>query len=226
MLYAAQAITLWVLPRFRPLAQPQSQARQRRRQWLATIGVDLLAFTLLHVLDVGQLVQLCRPAGAAGADGRRADLAPAGPGHGGGGGPDAVAGGLARGAGQPRSRGPDDAVGAGGHGPVRDHAAGRRAGGSPGARGTRRARQPGGGAPAGAAQPPRDRGDGRRRAGGRSPRCACVPPTRRRVRCSSIRAWARRRRSRLHGAAGLGRAAAGCRAGDGRRRLARWSAAT
>ncbi len=53
MLYAAQAITLWVLPRFRPLAQPQSQARQRRRQWLATIGVDLLAFTLLHVLDVG-----------------------------------------------------------------------------------------------------------------------------------------------------------------------------
>ncbi len=53
MLYAAQAITLWLLPRFGPLAQPQSQARQRRRQWLATIGVDLVAFTLLHLLDNG-----------------------------------------------------------------------------------------------------------------------------------------------------------------------------
>jgi two-component system sensor histidine kinase PilS (NtrC family) len=53
LLYAAQAITLWLLPRFGPLAQPQSQARQRRRQWLATIGVDLLAFTLLHLVEVG-----------------------------------------------------------------------------------------------------------------------------------------------------------------------------
>ena len=53
MLYAAQAITLWLLPRFGPLAQPQSQSRQRRRQWLATIGVDLVAFTLLHLLDNG-----------------------------------------------------------------------------------------------------------------------------------------------------------------------------
>jgi two-component system sensor histidine kinase PilS (NtrC family) len=53
VLYAVQAITLWLLPRFRPLAQPQSQALQRRRQWLSTIGVDLLAFTLLHLLEVG-----------------------------------------------------------------------------------------------------------------------------------------------------------------------------
>ena len=53
LIYAAQAITLWLLPRFRPLAQPQSQVRQRRRQWLATIGVDLAAFTLLHLLEVG-----------------------------------------------------------------------------------------------------------------------------------------------------------------------------
>jgi len=53
VLYAVQAITLWLLPRYRPLAQPQLQAGQRRRQWLATIGVDLLAFTLLHLLTVG-----------------------------------------------------------------------------------------------------------------------------------------------------------------------------
>ena len=51
--YAVQAITLWVLPRFGPLALPQTHTQQRRRQWLATIGVDLLAFTLLHLLEVG-----------------------------------------------------------------------------------------------------------------------------------------------------------------------------
>jgi two-component system sensor histidine kinase PilS (NtrC family) len=51
LLYAVQAITLWLLPRFGPLAEPQ--LFQRRRQWLATIGVDLLAFTLLHLLEVG-----------------------------------------------------------------------------------------------------------------------------------------------------------------------------
>jgi len=53
LLYAAQAITLWLLPRFGSLAQPQTQLVQRRRQWLATIGVDLGAFTLLHLLEVG-----------------------------------------------------------------------------------------------------------------------------------------------------------------------------
>ncbi len=50
--YSVQAITLWLLPRFVGLTQPQPQdsALQRRRQWLATIGVDLLAFTALHIL--------------------------------------------------------------------------------------------------------------------------------------------------------------------------------
>jgi two-component system sensor histidine kinase PilS (NtrC family) len=52
-LYAVQAITLWLLPRFGALARPQSQLRQRQRQWLATIGIDLLAFTALHLLEVG-----------------------------------------------------------------------------------------------------------------------------------------------------------------------------
>ena len=53
LLYGAQAVTLWLLPRFGALARPQSQRGQRRRQWLATIGVDLLAFSLLHLVEVG-----------------------------------------------------------------------------------------------------------------------------------------------------------------------------
>lgn len=50
--YAVQALTLWLLPRFGALTKPQPQDSLllRRRQWLATIGVDLVAFTLLHVL--------------------------------------------------------------------------------------------------------------------------------------------------------------------------------
>ena len=55
MAYAAQAITLWLLPRFGGLQQPQSQPRHRRRQWAATIGVDLLAFTLLHITELGSV---------------------------------------------------------------------------------------------------------------------------------------------------------------------------
>ncbi len=46
--YAVQAITLWLLPRFRALVAPRVPPAQRRRQWLATIGVDLLAFGVLH----------------------------------------------------------------------------------------------------------------------------------------------------------------------------------
>ena len=53
VLYAAQAITLWLLPRLGGLTQPALRASERRRRWLSTIGVDLLAFTLLHVLEVG-----------------------------------------------------------------------------------------------------------------------------------------------------------------------------
>lgn len=53
ILYAVQAIVLWLLPRYGALAAPQSQSHQRRRQWLATIGVDLLAFSLLHVFEAG-----------------------------------------------------------------------------------------------------------------------------------------------------------------------------
>jgi len=50
--YAVQSITLWLLPRFgaAPRPQPQDSAPQRRRQWLSTIGVDLVAFSALHLL--------------------------------------------------------------------------------------------------------------------------------------------------------------------------------
>jgi two-component system, NtrC family, sensor histidine kinase PilS len=51
--YAVQAISLWLLPRFSALAVAQQRANQRRRQWLATISVDLLAFSALHLLEVG-----------------------------------------------------------------------------------------------------------------------------------------------------------------------------
>jgi two-component system, NtrC family, sensor histidine kinase PilS len=53
LVYAAQAITLWLLPRLGALAEPVSGASQRRRQWLSTIGVDVAAFSLLHLLEVG-----------------------------------------------------------------------------------------------------------------------------------------------------------------------------
>ncbi len=51
--YAAQAITLWLLPRFGPMAQSLPLVQQRRRQWFATVGVDLLAFSLLHHMEAG-----------------------------------------------------------------------------------------------------------------------------------------------------------------------------
>ena len=54
--YAAAALVVWLLPRLRALAEaiaapPSAQGRQL--QWLATIGVDLLAFVALHLLDRG-----------------------------------------------------------------------------------------------------------------------------------------------------------------------------
>jgi two-component system sensor histidine kinase PilS (NtrC family) len=52
VLYAVQAITLLLLPRLGGLTEPEGVAR-RRRQWLSTIGVDLLAFTLLYALEAG-----------------------------------------------------------------------------------------------------------------------------------------------------------------------------
>ncbi|MEP7057062.1 MAG: ATP-binding protein [Caldimonas sp.] len=51
--YAAIAIGLWLLPRFRRPAGPQSLARLSSPQWLATIGVDVVCFAALHLLARG-----------------------------------------------------------------------------------------------------------------------------------------------------------------------------
>ena len=47
--YAALAISMWLLPRFRRGVAPHTFARLQSPQWLATIGVDLALFTALHV---------------------------------------------------------------------------------------------------------------------------------------------------------------------------------
>jgi len=51
--YATLAIGMWLLPRFRRGAVPQTFARLRSPQWLATIGADLALFTALHVASPG-----------------------------------------------------------------------------------------------------------------------------------------------------------------------------
>jgi two-component system, NtrC family, sensor histidine kinase PilS len=48
--YAALSISMWLLPRFQRPAAPQTMARLRSPQWLATIGIDIVFFTALHVL--------------------------------------------------------------------------------------------------------------------------------------------------------------------------------
>jgi two-component system, NtrC family, sensor histidine kinase PilS len=49
--YAALAISMWLLPRFRRPVLPPSLARLRSPQWLATIGVDIVCFAALHALE-------------------------------------------------------------------------------------------------------------------------------------------------------------------------------
>ena len=51
--YATLAISLWLLPRFRRNVAPHTFARLQSPQWLATIGVDLVFFTTLHVVSPG-----------------------------------------------------------------------------------------------------------------------------------------------------------------------------
>ena len=53
LVYASVAISMWVLPRFRPPAAPRAMAQLRSPQWLATIGIDLVCFTALHALAQG-----------------------------------------------------------------------------------------------------------------------------------------------------------------------------
>jgi two-component system sensor histidine kinase PilS (NtrC family) len=49
LLYAAQTLSLWMLPRFRRL--PDGAVALPRATWLATIGFDLVVFVGLHLLD-------------------------------------------------------------------------------------------------------------------------------------------------------------------------------
>jgi len=49
--YATQAISLWLLPERGGAGVPTR--RLARRQWTMTIGVDLVVFSLLHLLEVG-----------------------------------------------------------------------------------------------------------------------------------------------------------------------------
>lgn len=53
VLYAVQAALLWLLPSLQGMLAPQGSVRLRPREWWATIGADLAAFGLLHVLDAG-----------------------------------------------------------------------------------------------------------------------------------------------------------------------------
>jgi len=50
--YAVQSITLWLLPQVRAGIGP-TMTRLGRRQWLATIGADLVVFAALHLFDPG-----------------------------------------------------------------------------------------------------------------------------------------------------------------------------
>ncbi len=49
--YAALALSMWLLPRFNREVQPHELARLGGRQWLLTIGADIIAFTALHLLS-------------------------------------------------------------------------------------------------------------------------------------------------------------------------------
>ncbi|HYJ96936.1 MAG TPA: histidine kinase dimerization/phospho-acceptor domain-containing protein, partial [Burkholderiaceae bacterium] len=49
--YAVQSITLWLLPRLRAGGEQPPMTRLGRRQWVATIGFDVLVFAALHLFD-------------------------------------------------------------------------------------------------------------------------------------------------------------------------------
>ena len=49
--YAVLALAMWALPHFRRGAAPKSMARVQSPQWLATIGIDIVCFTALHLLS-------------------------------------------------------------------------------------------------------------------------------------------------------------------------------
>jgi two-component system sensor histidine kinase PilS (NtrC family) len=50
--YGALVLSMWLLPRRRAV-EPQALSHPLRRRWLATIGVDLVCFSALHLLTPG-----------------------------------------------------------------------------------------------------------------------------------------------------------------------------
>lgn len=53
LVYSGQAIGLWLLPPLERLGDPREGRMARQRRWWATVGVDLVVFTALHVLSAG-----------------------------------------------------------------------------------------------------------------------------------------------------------------------------
>ncbi|MEO7731213.1 MAG: histidine kinase, partial [Kofleriaceae bacterium] len=51
--YAAQALSLWLLPRLHRPASTAIPSRLSKPQWLATIGIDIVCFVSLHLLAPG-----------------------------------------------------------------------------------------------------------------------------------------------------------------------------
>jgi two-component system sensor histidine kinase PilS (NtrC family) len=49
--YAAQALVMWLLPRFKP-QRGEEPNQLTRGQWLSTMVVDVLAFSVLHLLEI------------------------------------------------------------------------------------------------------------------------------------------------------------------------------
>lgn len=51
IVYAVLSVAMWLLPRYRPADPGKAVPRMRGGQWLATVGVDILCFTGLHLLS-------------------------------------------------------------------------------------------------------------------------------------------------------------------------------
>ena len=50
--YGVQSVLFWLMPQLREDVEDlQPMTRLRRGQWVATIGVDLLVFSALHLFD-------------------------------------------------------------------------------------------------------------------------------------------------------------------------------
>ncbi len=53
IVYAAWALSMWLLPRFGHVDSPKALARVQNPLWLASIGIDIVCFMLLHMMSPG-----------------------------------------------------------------------------------------------------------------------------------------------------------------------------